>query len=324
MDEVSQGPVDTASTSPAAVPVDDFARLAEITARRRAEMGIGPNGRALPAAPTERSTGQAAVSGFGASIAPGGRRALPVRIVDPKEHEDLNAVPLPPWDPEARAFLGNGAYDCIDCDATIPGPGMCASCFSKWRERQKQETLEALLQDRLPEIHWDCSWESLPNLRDKGGVLRFPVDAEEAANLRTMFQPRQRIFIFGPAGEGKSTLAACWLREAIERGESAAFVLARDLQDDPDGRALCDRVAHVDRLVLDDLGGEAQGARIGGDVAAIRNKLTVQLLLHRFGHKRRTLMTFGRPIKYLTDLYDAGVVRRIREDALLIPIGSFD
>jgi DNA replication protein DnaC len=137
-------------------------------------------------------------------------------------------------------------------------------------------------------------------------------------------EQRRRTLIYGPAGEGKSTVAACYLREGIERGESVAFVLARDLQDDAEGRALHDRVANADKLVLDDLGGETQGARIGGDVAAIRSKLTVQLLLHRFGHKLDTVMTFGRPMAALADLYDAGVARRILDGALQLPLGSFD
>ena len=80
---------------------------------------------------------------------------------------------------------------------------------------------------------------------------------------------RGNLLLEGPAGCGKSLLAVCIARRAIERELSVAYVSALDyvtqcdnerFRRDEESAAMIARCAQVDLLVLDDLGAEPAGS----------------------------------------------------------------
>jgi hypothetical protein len=329
-------PVTEPSTIDSMSDQEAFRLLADLTATSRTRLGLGPDGRAPPAPPNQRTPATAPASKIDLSLAVGSLGAVAPEVDDPEEHEPemLDPVRLPGWSRAQRAFALRGAHVCRGgplvrgkpswaCSVPLPGPGLCVECFKRIRAAERAEAIDALVRERMPQKHWDCSWETLPTLRDEeDDGPRVDVSVETLAEIRAALDSRRRAILHGPPGAGKSTLAACYLRAAIEAGARAYFVMAVLLDDTEEGRALFDRCLHADTLVLDDLSGEFLGAPPEGSVGAIRAKLTLKLLTLRFAHSRRTVVTSGRSLEELAPLYGGGPLRRIFQGAAEIEVGG--
>lgn len=125
----------------------------------------------------------------------------------------------------------------------------------------------------------------------------------------------ERVVIIGPAGSGKTTLAAAIGRAAMSRRDvngmfATSFALERARTESPLGHGDAStivRAMQVPVLVLDELGAEQQTTR--GVMETVHD---------RHAQWQQTIITFALPTSAMIERYSAGVVRRLFVGAYVI------
>ena len=125
---------------------------------------------------------------------------------------------------------------------------------AQWHHNQQSAMAWRIERARLPE-QWTL--ESFPFKRQPGVSQR---QIRAFAELEFVGKAENIVFI-GPTGVGKTGLACGILLKALQNGQRGLFVRAQDLFDemyaslaDRSSRALVNRLARVDVLVIDELG----------------------------------------------------------------------
>lgn len=137
---------------------------------------------------------------------------------------------------------------CTDCDAAV------AAELQQRETRRKAQSLDARFRaSRLPSIYRDGTrtWSTVAG------------EAGARAQVMAAVNDTSGLYLYGPAGTHKTSLAAAGLALQIRAGRDGAYVYIPDLftelaaiysADDSRSRAdVVDRYAHVRCLVLDDL-----------------------------------------------------------------------
>jgi DNA replication protein DnaC len=125
---------------------------------------------------------------------------------------------------------------------------------AQWHHNQQSAMTWRIERARMPE-KWTL--ESFPFKRQTGVSQR---QIRAFAELEFVGKAENIVFI-GPTGVGKTGLACGILLKALQNGQRGLFVRAQDLFDemyaslaDRSSRALVNRLARVDVLVIDELG----------------------------------------------------------------------
>jgi hypothetical protein len=298
---------------------DLLQELARRTAAARASLGLNADGRASLPQPTSRGSAGKATSNFGEAVvahAP----ALPLN--EDATGADDGALSLRGVALVNGKLVVRGAFACRGgCGQHLPFPGVCGSCAVDLARRERQELARLRVLERLPDEFQDATWDDLPKLRNRtSSGPRVGLDLETLRVVRRELEASHRAVLRGPNGCGKSTLAACWLRAALDDGVDGLFVPAIALEDTEEGRAVYAQAAAVPCLVLDDLAGELFAAPPRGGVAAIRIRMVAKLLRVRFSAGRRTVITTEKSRAEIEDIYTVGIARRLFDGALDIPL----
>jgi DNA replication protein DnaC len=133
--------------------------------------------------------------------------------------------------------------------------------------------------------------------------------------------------LLGPAGSGKTTIAAAFLHAAVERDPDlrVRFVPAEDLlrEETPDGGPTpLEQALSADVLALDDAGAELEGAPTGSGLLAQRMGALSKVISKRFDRGAPMLVTTGLERDAFTELYGDRLSRRLFEGARVIRIGG--
>jgi hypothetical protein len=300
---------------------DLLQELTRRTAAARASLGLRPDGRASLPPPTLRGRAGEATGSLGEAIL---ARAPALPPGDDTSGDDGGAFSLPGIALENGKLVVRGAFACRGgCGQNLPFPGVCGSCAVDLARRAREDLARLRVFERLPDEFQDVTWADLPKLRNRTDTgPRVCLDFETLPVLRRELEASLRAVLRGPNGCGKSTLAACWLRAALDDGVDGLFVPAIALEDTEEGRAVCAQAAAVPRLVLDDLAGELFAAPARGGVAAIRIRMVAKLLRVRFSAGRRTVITTEKSRTELEDVYTEGITRGIFDGALDVPLNE--
>lgn len=193
---------------------------------------------------------------------------------------------------------------CTVCSAPSTMPRPCLAC---------EETLQAAREARLAtsgSIPARFGWAS--GLHAPALIARVDLAALEQARAIDLVR-LDRVTLLGPAGAGKTSLAAAlahaWARAHLR---PALFVSAVDVGvsrqqhglGEGDPRILREAMAAA-LLVLDDVGQELD---LGSGVVA-------HIVQRRYDHAKPTITTSGLNIEQLVSRYGAGVARRLIETA---------
>jgi hypothetical protein len=187
----------------------------------------------------------------------------------------------------------------------------CGDCAARALVPPEPEELRRRIRRAVPELFRDAVWTN-PRLHERvsGGRQR-------VASARHALATAQRVVIVGPAGAGKSTLAAAHVQERLAAGvERARFFSAPDLAraETPDGGPTPMALAlSADVLVLDDIGAELEGAPAKGGLAAQRIGPAMRLIGDRYDRRRGWVITTGFEQAELANFYGDRIARRLFE-----------
>ena len=166
----------------------------------------------------------------------------------------------------------NGGAVCAVCDDTgyREGGALC-DCLKKFYREEQLGLLEEVVgrQDlRFSAFTREFFVDDINQTGDQIYRLRREQYERCERYADELSLVRGNLLLEGPAGCGKSMLAVCIARRAIERGLSVAYVSALDyvamcdnerFRRDEESALALERYAGVDLLVLDDLGSEPTG-----------------------------------------------------------------
>lgn len=197
---------------------------------------------------------------------------------------------------------------CASCRAELPDdahPGdRCEPCATKLRQRRRLDAWAKAVPATVCEVHLGAPW--LVGLVGRE-VVR-DLEANEIPGVVTLL---------GPAGAGKTSLAAALSRRAVLGGKASAvtWTLADALARVPSSSRLgqgdpLDPFVRAPLLVVDELGGEAPNLE-----HVVRGVLVAR---HQGG--ARTIVTSGLTLDELRARYDAGVMRRLVEGAAVVQL----
>lgn len=167
----------------------------------------------------------------------------------------------------------NGGAICEACDDTgyKEGGALC-SCLRRFYREEQLALLEEAVgrQDlRFSAFTREFFVDDINQTNDAPYRLRREQYERCERYAEELSVRRGNLLLEGPAGCGKSLLAVCIARRAIERELSVAYVSALDyvtqcdnerFRRDEESAAMIARCAQVDLLVLDDLGAEPAGS----------------------------------------------------------------
>ena len=185
-------------------------------------------------------------------------------------------------------------------------PGTCGDCAERRRAERDRRELVAGWRYQLPRRHRDCDLEGPPlvgRVRDVTGIARV---------LAACTPTTDRITLVGPAGVGKTSLAAAaYVRLLVLRGRGdGAYVHARELALARQQHALgseapiVERALEADVAIIDDLGVEG---------AEVRNSAVGDVIYARYGRAEPTIYTTTMPAAQIAVVYGDGLARRVYE-----------
>lgn len=231
-----------------------------------------------------------------------------------------------------------GGWRCNLCKAAgLEYPGICELCGDRLEAQARTHRLKAWTAS-LPEMHRDVTPANALALRNHAGGPR--VVGCPPQRLRALLEAwnrHGRVLLVGPAGCGKSTVAAALLRASVERDleTRARFVEASDLARGtaPDGGPTALEYAlGADVVVLDDLGAELEGAQPNTGLLAQRVGPASRVIADRFARGRPLVVTtgIGHETRTLADLkavlvsfYGDRIARRlVEEPAVVVRLGG--
>lgn len=227
---------------------------------------------------------------------------------------------------------------CERCLARWPRPGLCDWCASRMPPQPPDADELRRLARVIPEAFRGVSWARLPGLTREDGrprVARATIDRTPAdlPRIRTELEARRRGALVGPAGAGKTTLAACWAWRHLAIGTdrvrwfSAPELLANAPRESTaawGGTAVHphDLAVSAGALVLDDLGAELEGAQPGSGLLAQRIGACSRVIGERYDRQRPTLVTTALEVDDVARLYGDRVARRVFEAATVVRLGQ--
>lgn len=252
------------------------------------------------------------------------------------EPEDPSPVsrPVAPYDPLEEVIAQFTSKEWIE-RRRREDAAHAASCTATFCDRCSRFACERCHSVRVGEcsaVCVDCRVRAAveaacipPRYADAFGATARRVRSKSARKLASESIDARAVALLGPAGAGKSTLAAAMLvmhaRRAIEAGRrpesmlwTSAIALGRARAEHRlgDGEAeLVLNAMEVDLLVLDDLGAEA--ARDADAIAAVIHR--------RHDDDLATWITTGFGATEIGARYGAGLERRIFEGATVIDCG---
>jgi len=233
----------------------------------------------------------------------------------------LARVVAPEFRAEGYRCNGGGSRT---CSSSLSLPGTCDECARALAEEAIQRRIRSWART-LPERQRDVSWTALAGLKRDGGSPRVNLPAGHLRQLRRQIKGARWVVLEGPAGAGKTTIAACWARALVERhpDQRVRFVGAADLAKQRDPSPL-DLAVSAEWLVLDDLGAELEGAPAQSGLAAQRIGPGSHVICERFELGRPTLVTTGFDRAQVELFYGDRVARRLYESAVIVRLGPQD
>jgi DNA replication protein DnaC len=234
--------------------------------------------------------------------------------------------------PTLDSLVKVGGYRCIArlptgkvCGKKINTPGICEVCGKREETEAEDREHQARLDLAIPPLYQDVTWEALPTLMNEDGTEpRVALSPQQIEDVREAFATHPRIILLGPAGGGKSSLAAAHVRAALDdKIVNARFFSARALVDKPGGDPLEELICRSANraTVIDDLGTEFHGAPAGGGLAAQRIVVIDNALRDRHERKLGYIITTEYDRPRIEHFYGDGLARRIFEGAIIIPVG---
>jgi DNA replication protein DnaC len=190
--------------------------------------------------------------------------------------------------------------------ATLRVDQTCGDCVDRQRrERQLRHMIEGWRQG-LPQRHRDCDFDDQAKLSARVRAATGIVRVMAACTATT-----DRITIAGPAGAGKTTLAAAaYMRLLTLRGRGrGVYAHARDLamarqrHELGSEAPLVEEITDADVAIVDDMGVEGE----------VRNSAVADVVYARHAHCRPTIYTTSMSSSALTVLYGDGIARRVYE-----------
>lgn len=190
-------------------------------------------------------------------------------------------------------------------------------------EADKAERIAGLL-ERIPDVYRPRGYESLER-----PPAFLSMDAVRIARA-WIGGKKPRLSIFGhETGSGKSSLAACAMASAIERGAAPKWIHAIDFVDDDPARVrwAFETIQRCPFVVLDGLGKEFGGGRFDSYEADVPRGRMIRVFTHiHQARGQRFVLTFDltdRALAGATDpktgehykgAYDASVLRRVMNE----------
>jgi hypothetical protein len=204
---------------------------------------------------------------------------------------------------------------CTACAAlwAIGRPPPCGTCAARKLVPPDELELRRRMRRAVPERYRDATWQNPELPRRVHGGLEAMRRAWQA--LRTA----KRVTIVGPAGAGKSTIAAAHVLERLAAGvERARFIACPTLgtAEVPEGGPTPMALAlSADVLVLDDLGRELEGAPPGSGLLAQRIGPAMRLIGDRYDRQRGWVVTTALEVDDVAKFYGDAIARRLFEGA---------
>jgi len=174
-------------------------------------------------------------------------------------------------------------------------------------QRENDELLKRWIKYGPPPLYAD---------RDSGDFDLVTPEEEKAYETVMAFDcaSRSTLVILGKPGTRKTQLAALWLREQIfEYGKHGQFVTARNLIRDAKSVELMKRYTTVDRLVIDDLGSDANDVEV-----------VLRVVDARLNNKLPTAYTSNATPKQLREIYGARGFSRLMCNAEVVILDGRD
>jgi DNA replication protein DnaC len=213
--------------------------------------------------------------------------------------------------------------------ATTPETGrteraqaMIDYCFPLWEEMERENEIERKRAADQSEAddRWQC-WTRYgpPRLYAEREQDDFDVgtpEEEQAFEAVIAFDcsSRSTLAILGKPGTRKTQLISLWLRqEILENGKRGQFITARDLIRDAKSVELMKRYTTVDRLVIDDLGSDANDVEV-----------VLWVVDARLNNKLPTAYTSNAAPKQLREIYGARGFSRLMCNAEVVILGGRD
>lgn len=222
--------------------------------------------------------------------------------------------------------------ECARCLARWPRPGRCDWCASRVPPAPPDAEEIRRLARVIPAAFRGVSWARLPGLRrEDGETPRVACPPGDLARHRAALSAHRRGVLVGPAGAGKTTLAACWAWHHIAIGtDRTRWFSSLELLEnrprpsiEPSRTVLpVDLATSAGALVLDDLGAELEGAPPGSALLAQRIGACSRVIGERYDRQRATLVTTALDVDAVARLYGDRVARRVFEGAAVVMLGQ--